>query len=111
MVVRGAIRTGQQPVPIGLSDLTIPAQNEIRRGGVEFAAMELFLAWWFYRKGGREARGAAAFGGLFLIAGLFVLLGSVAPGDVVGTIPLLGMAYTIGSHLLYAAAGSSRRLR
>lgn len=103
-------RTGEQIAPISLGPEE-PAVGWTNPGGFPFVLVELVGAWFFYRKGGREARGAAAFIGLLLSAGLLVLVGSVSPGESPDTLVTAVLLYAILSHLLYAVAGSSERLR
>jgi len=104
------VRTGVQIAPISLGP--DPVQwGWTNPGGIEYAVGELLLALFFYRRGGAGARGAAALAGLMLMAGLLVLVGSVAPGESANSLVTRVMLYTIASHLLYAGAGSSRRLR
>ena len=102
-------RTGEQVSPIGLGGRWA-WERASNPGGVIYVIMEVVAGWLFYRKGGTEARGAAAFVGLYLIAALLVLVGSVAPGESPDPWVSAVVLYAIASHLLYAIAGSSERL-
>lgn len=101
-------RTGRQVAPIGLAGNAATGGDTNIGGGVD-ALMEVVAGWLFYRRGGNAARGAAAFVGLYLLAALLVLVGSVAPGESPNTLVTVVVIYAIGSHFLYAAAGSSQR--
>jgi hypothetical protein len=102
-------RTGEQVAPMGLAGL-YHTGSSTNLGGWVFILLEVVAAWLFYRKGGNEARGAAAFAGLYLLAGFMVVVGSVDPGERVNGFVVLTILYASGSHLLYGIAGSSERL-
>lgn len=103
-------RTGEQVAPMGLAGPSY-VMSSTNPGGIVYILLELGAAWLFYRKGGTEARGAAAFVGLYLLAGLAVVVGTVDPGESPHAFVILAILYASSSHLLYALAGSRERLR
>jgi len=102
-------RTGRQIAPMALAGNEVGIDWRNPGGGV-YALVEVVAGWLFYRKGGGPARGAAAFVALYLLAGLAVLVGSVAPGESPNAVVALVVLYAIAAHLLYAVAGSRERL-
>lgn len=101
--------TGELIAPMAIADphMFVPASTS--SGGGAYVLLEIAAAWFFYRRGGTIARGAAAFVGLFLIAALFVVVGSVPPGTAPNGLVVVVLLYASGSHLLYAIAGSRVR--
>lgn len=102
-------RTGEQIAPISVAG-NARIGPDTNPGGAIYVLLEVVAAWLFFRKGGKVARGAAAFVGLYLLAPLLVLVGSVDPGESPNLFVALVLLYAVGSHLLYAVAGSSERL-
>jgi hypothetical protein len=103
------VRTGEQIAPMASGGRLPPYEGN--PGGFLIVILEVGCAWFFYLRGGREARGAAAFVGLYLFAGLFVVVGLVDPGEAPNLVVVGAILYAIASHLLYAIAGSNERLR
>jgi hypothetical protein len=102
-------RTGKQVAPMEVLG-TSYVGGSTNSGGWIYILIEAVAAVLFFRKGGSEARGVAIFVGLYLLAGLAVVVGSVDPGESANTFVVLTILYASGSHLLYGIAGSRERL-